>query len=363
MKLIKIILQSLWLFALLSSYNCQALSTLSNDMKDFMLDFKREPQFSKFISETIEPFWERYATPGQFINRQGLTIHFVEVGNDDASHTIVISPGRVEGYLKYKELAFDFVSQGFRVFIIDHQGQGLSSRLLVNRQKGHVQHFDDYSSDFNQFLTEIVEPKVVGSLSLVAHSMGSAIALRYLQTHQHKINKAIFSSPMWGLPTGPIPATVLKPMVKSAAWFVEQVKPQSPYFLGSMDYEALPFDSNPLTHCKVRYQYFRDTYEKNPDLKLGGITYSWVLASINALDKAYDQLDRVNIPVMVFQAGDDNVVDNSAQDKFCERLKEVGNECETGVPIVMKGARHEIFIEQDSIRNKALNKVLWFIRQ
>ena len=362
MKLSKIILQSVWLFALLSSYNCHALVNPSKDIKDSMLDLKREATFTQFIKSTINPFWESYAVPGRFVNRQGLTIHFVEVGNEHAEHTIVISPGRVEGYLKYKELAFDLVEQGYRVFIIDHQGQGLSSRLLVNRHKGHVKHFDDYASDFNQFMTEIVEPKVVGSVSIVAHSMGSAIALRYLQTHQHKVNKTVFSSPMWGLPTGPIPAQVLKPVVKSAAWLVELVQPQTPYFVGSMDYESVPFATNSLTHSEPRYQYFRETYEQNPDLKLGGITYSWVVASINALDKAYAQLDRVRIPVMVFQASEDGVIDNEAQNKFCQRLKDVGNECETGQPIVFDGARHEIFIERDAIRAKAIKQMLAFIK-
>lgn len=325
-----------------------------------MLNQQRESHFDDFIQEKLEPFWDRSAKPGQFINKQGLKIHFVEVSLPDATDTLVISPGRVEGYLKYKEMAFDFAQLGYQVFIIDHQGQGLSSRLLVNTHKGHVNHYSDYTRDFDQFINEIVIPKAKGKKHLLCHSMGSAIGLRYLQEYSHPFDKVVFSSPMWGLPTGPVPAVVLKPVVKSAAWLVKQVEPQSPYFLGNSDYKKVPFLINTLTHSKARYEYFRHTYEQTPELQLGGITYGWVVASINALDSAFDDLDKVDVPIAVLQAEKDIVIDNSAQNKFCERLSELGKPCHSQGPIVIKGAKHEIFIEKDEIRNQGLAVILDF---
>lgn len=329
--------------------------------QDIMLQQQREANFDAFVSNELMPFWDEYAKPGQFVNKQGLKLHFVEISLSGATQTLVISPGRVEGYLKYQEMAFDLAQLGYKVFIIDHQGQGLSSRLLVNSHKGHVNHYDDYTRDFNQFVTEIVAPKQVGEMSLVCHSMGGAIGLRYLQQYDHPFKRAVFSSPMWGLPTGPVPASILKPMVKSAAWLVKQVEPQSPYFLGNSDYKKVPFLINTLTHSKPRYELFRSIYEDQPDLQLGGITYGWLVASINALEKAYDELDKVTIPVLVLQSEKDIVIDNTAQDMFCERLAEVGNACNQNKPVVIKGAKHEVFIEKDEIRNKGLSEVLAFL--
>lgn len=325
-----------------------------------MLKQQREADFGAFVKTELEPFWETHAKPGQFINKQGLVLHFVEVSLEGAKNTLVISPGRVEGYLKYKEIAFDFAQLGYRVFILDHQGQGLSSRLLVNSHKGHVNKFSDYTRDFNQFVTEIVEPKQVGEMHLLCHSMGGAIGLRYIQSYPHPFAKVAFSSPMWGLPTGPVPAMILKPMVKSAAWLVKQVEPESPYFLGHSDYKKVPFLINTLTHSKARYEYFRETYEQEPTLQLGGITYGWITSSINGLDHAYDELDKVSIPLLVLQAEKDIVIDNSAQDKFCQRLAELGKNCHSNKPIVVKGAKHEVFIESDEIRNQGLSEVLAF---
>ncbi len=332
---------------------------LSN-MKEAMIETNRESNFDQFIAKKVIPFWDRVAKPGVFVNKQGLEIHFVELDNGESNNTLVISPGRVEGYLKYQEMAYDLVAKGYRVFIIDHQGQGLSSRLLVNDHKGHVNHFSDYTRDFAQFVDEVVKPRKKGNLHLLCHSMGSAIGLRYLQSYEHPFSKVVFSSPMWGLPSGPIPANILKPVVKSAAWLVEQVEPQSPYFLGSSDYKVVPFALNTLTHSKPRYEYFRKVYEDNPALKLGGVTYGWVVSSINALDKAYEELYKVQIPILVLQAEKDIVVDNSAQDKFCERLSERGNGCPGVKPQLIKGAKHELFIENDEIRNEALTRIFDF---
>lgn len=341
----------------------QSSLVVSEGYQKQMLNQQRESHFDDFLKEKLEPFWDEAAKPGQFVNKQGLKIHFVEVSLPGADKTLVISPGRVEGYLKYKEMAFDFSQLGYKVFIIDHQGQGLSSRLLVNTHKGHVNHYDDYTRDFNQFMTEIVAPKTIGKTHLLCHSMGGAIGLRYIQQYEHPFEKVVFSSPMWGLPTGPVPAVVLKPVVKSAAWLVRQVEPQSPYFLGNSDYKKVPFLINTLTHSKTRYEYFRQTYDETPELQLGGITYGWVVSSINALDIAYQELDKVSVPVAVLQAEKDIVIDNSAQNKFCERLVESGNACFTGEPIVIKEAKHEIFIERDDIRNEGLTKILAFFDQ
>ena len=138
----------------------------------------REAQFSSFIEQEVEPFWRENVTASAFVNPQGLSIHYAFVIPANATEGLVISPGRGEGYLKYKELAYDFYKLGYAVFIIDHQGQGLSSRRLENRYKGYVADFNDYVGDFHQFITQVVKVNFTGEQSLVSHSMGGAIGIR-----------------------------------------------------------------------------------------------------------------------------------------------------------------------------------------
>ena len=216
-------------------------------------------------------------------------------------------------------------------------------------------------NDFEQFIQQEVKPKFSGPLHLLSHSMGGAIGLRYIQQHPDTFNKVVFSSPMWGLEAGPVPKPVAKALVSSLAWVNGLVSDQSPYFIGGKDYNPTKFEDNVLTHSKVRYQYFRDIYNKVPQLQLGSVTIDWISQSVKGLETAYNELNKVKQQVLVLQSGNDTVIDNAAQIQFCDRLKELGNPCAGGSVFVVDGAEHELFIEQDIMRVKALNKIIQFL--
>lgn len=320
----------------------------------------REASFDEFIHLKLEPFWQQNVQQASFLNSQGLTINYAYTIPQTAEQLIVISPGRVEGYLKYKELVFDLVQLGYAVAVIDHQGQGLSSRRLNNPHKGYVEDFNDYVLDLHQLITQELKAKFNGELLLLSHSMGGAIGLRYIQQYPDTFKKAVFSSPMWGLKAGPIPKSLAKALVSSISWGSALLSDQSPYFIGSKDYQATAFEKNVLTHSKARYQYFRNTYEKVPQLKLGGVTFEWIDQSVKALDLAFADLNKVKTPLLVLQAGNDRVVDNAGQDLFCQQLKAFSHGCLTDKPVVVAQAEHELFIEQDAMRNQALQQIIQF---
>lgn len=324
-------------------------------------DLNREPHFSQFIEQELEPFWQKNAQPGQFQNAQGLDIHYVVIEKQEAKGTIVISPGRVEGYLKYKELAFDLSNAGYQVYIIDHQGQGLSSRRLRNVHKGYVGSFDDYVDDLYHFVTNFVMPKSILKPHLICHSMGGAIGLRLIQKHPDIFASASFSSPMWGFISGRFPQRLARHIVKLGKFSTGLFGRDSGYFFGAKDYSSKPFVDNELTSSEVRYAYFRQLYDAMPQMQLGGITFSWLQAAIEALDLAYLQLHQIRTPIWVLQAENDTVVDNLAQNKFCQRLHELMPSLCEPQPSVIAGAKHEIFIESDQRRQVALQQILKFI--
>jgi len=317
----------------------------------------RETHFQQFVSEQLEPFWQARAETGAFKNPQGLEIHYANIRQAGATRAVVVSPGRIEGYLKYKELAYDLYQAGYSVFIIDHQGQGLSSRRLENAHKGYVSDFQDYVDDLHQFISETVSHRHQGSLFLLAHSMGAAIGLRYIQQFPNTFEKASFSSPMWGFRSGLVPKFIAKGLVDLGHWVHDKFKEEGAYFIGGKDYDAKPFESNELTHSEARYGYFRELYEAQPQLQLGGITFAWLNASITALEQAYRDLDQIEFPIQVFQAQDETVIDNLAQDAFCLRLAHHGRPCYGGKPEVIANARHELFIETDDKRLRLLTSL------
>lgn len=331
-------------------------------MTELACNFQREGNFTDFIEREVLPFWQQHAQPSSFTNVQGLEIHYVCLWQDDAdAPAIVICPGRVEGYLKYQELAFDLHNAGYQVFIIDHQGQGLSQRVMKNTHKGFVADFQDYVEDLHQFVSQIVLPKLSQKPYLLCHSMGGAIGLRMLQCYPDVFQKALFSSPMWGFLSGPVPEKIARGLVDLGQWVSEQFADESLYFVGGKNYIDKPFENNELTGSNARYQYFRQIYRETPELQLGGITFSWLQACILGLELAQQNLDKVQCPVLVLQAEKETVIDNTAQNTFCQMLYKVGV-AEKEMPEVMIGAHHEVFIEVDSIRNLALGKIFDFLR-
>lgn len=341
---------------------CLVMNVQADSASLNQISLERESDFPNFVEQTLSPFWQQNAIESSFNNAQGLTINYVFIAVEGATQAIVVSPGRVEGYLKYKELAYDFVQQGYAVFIIDHQGQGLSSRRLSNPHKGYVEDFEDYVDDFEQFIEQVVKAKGHQQLMLVAHSMGGAIATRFIQRRSDVFEKVVLSSPMLGFRSGPVPASLAKGMVDLGHWASSMFVDESPYFIGGEDYQEKNFADNELTSSQTRYDLFRNEYRQQPKLQLGGVTFSWLKASVVALDNIFNDIDKIKTPILLFQSEKDTVIDNEAQDAFCAQLKAANNLCIDDGPIVIKDAKHELFIESDDKRNQVLTQLIAFLK-
>ncbi|SVD81174.1 uncharacterized protein METZ01_LOCUS434028, partial [marine metagenome] len=70
--------------------------------------------------------------------------------------TVVVLNGRSEFIEKYFETIESLRARGFAVATLDWRGQGRSDRPLANRQKGHVDDFEEYLSDLQHFHTRWV---------------------------------------------------------------------------------------------------------------------------------------------------------------------------------------------------------------
>ena len=301
----------------------------------------------------------------QFNGVNNIMIKYARFCNKKHTKCLVISSGRSESYLKYEELITELFHQGFDIFILDHRGQGLSERMLKNTHKGYVEHFNDYAEDLNTFITSIVEPHCLTkqkAIYLLAHSMGSTIALRYFQLYKHPIKAAVLSSPMITFNQGVLPLWLTKIIIKSAQ-FINQTLSKTPwYFIGQGDYCAKAFEENLLTHSTSRYQKFITLYQQKPQIQLGGVTIKWLSESLKARDAIFTHLAKLTLPIQVIQSGADKVVDNKAQDDFCQQLHQLNpTSCPNGKPVIINQAKHELFIEADDYRNKTIKAALnWF---
>lgn len=311
----------------------------------------------------IHHFWSE----GHFSYFKGIgniRINYAKFINPLHTRNLVIVPGRAEGYLKYKELAFDLFRQGFNIFIIDHRGQGISERLLENSHKGYVQSFEHYVEDLNTFIIDVVNQTPLALTQgikpyLLAHSMGASITIRLMQRSPDLIQASVLSSPMIRINLGKIPQWLANIIVSSAEVINQLIDDQSWYLIGQGDYKITPFEENKLTHSSVRYQHFVEEYQSNKYIQLGGVTYHWLKEAFKTQKLIFKDIKKLSKPILILQASKDSIVNNNAHNVFCELVnKNKMGLCET---FSLKGAKHEVLFETDLYRNQALQKCLAWI--
>jgi len=312
---------------------------------------------TKSINESIL-IWQQ-AKRSYFSGVADVDIAFVELFHASQHPTIVISPGRCESYEKYQEIAIEFFYKGYNIFIIDHRGQGLSSRLLSSPQKGYVAEFDDYAKDLITFISDKVRPKIIQPPFLLAHSMGAAIAVRALQLSPNLVQSAVLCSPMIQINSGSTPIRLAKLLIKARCMLDKVLGRESGYFINQGDYKAKPFDENELTHSTVRYKSFIELYQSTPHIQLGGVTNHWLSEAVKANQEIFSDLHHLRVPLMLLQAGLDSIVDNDAQNEFC---MEAARFCPISGPIVFAKAKHELLFEIDETRSEVISQIQGFFK-
>lgn len=311
-----------------------------------------QPQWLEFYQQHIVPFW-------QTMNRQWchgrdeVKLHWVYHKVSETAPLVVVSPGRIEATIKYQELAWDLAQAGISIAIVDHRGQGHSERLTANPHQGHVDNFSDFVDDFAIFQRQIdaVFPQRSRAW-LVAHSMGGAIASLYCAHHQHPYQQLILSAPMLSINTGGIPNRIAQWIAGAGSWLNQRLAPGKPwYFVGMGDYQPDPFNKNQLTHSQQRYQLFRQQYQDDPEVQLGGPTFDWLYESLLACRAITRDALGIGCPVTLFQAQQDSVVTPKGQDRFAALNSNVTKQ-------VIAGAKHELLMESDEYRQVVVDKLL-----
>ncbi|WP_160173503.1 alpha/beta fold hydrolase [Thalassotalea sp. ND16A] len=312
----------------------------------------------------IDQFWQS-GEFSSFKSYDQLNIHYALFTKAKHKQCIVLSSGRSESYLKYKELAFDLQNNGYNVAMIDHRGQGLSQRELEDNDKGYVDDFNDYVIDMHQWLNTYVMPECGDNMYLLAHSMGGTIATLYAQQFSSAFKAVVLSSPMIAVNGGSIPDWLGKPLIKTSHFVDNLFGDQSAYFFGHGPYQSKPFKGNDLMQSQIRYQHFNQLYQQTPEIQLGGVTLAWLNGAVKAEAQIFANIDKITTPLLVLQAARDTVVSNEKQTQFCQQLHQLQPaSCPDGKPVVIENALHELLFEQDEIRNQALRQTLnWFAEQ
>ncbi|KJY81633.1 lysophospholipase [Vibrio galatheae] len=316
--------------------------------------YTQESNFEQAIASSIANLW-RTKEEGYLKSFDKTSLYWVKLCAPEHTKAIVVVNGRIECTAKYQELFYDLFQQGYDIYSYDHRGQGLSQRLIEDTQMGYVEEFDDYVKDLDKIVVHCNLDKY-HKRYLLGHSMGGNIATRYLQTCPHPFNAAALSAPMYGVDL----PWHLKPIATLLGQLLTAIYPQPTFAPGQVAYYPKPFDTNLLSQSRVRYHWFRDLYERQPELKIGGASTRWVWQALMSCKQCYLMTRQLKVPLLVMQASNDQIVSNQAQGQLMKKLARTNAEC---VFKIIHGAKHELLFEKDEYRNQALDSTLSFFQQ
>jgi len=258
--------------------------------------------------------------------------------------TVCILQGRAEFIEKYFEVVRDLRRRGFAVVAFDWRGQGLSARQVKNPRKGHVKNFAQYRHDLEAVREQVLEPHMPKPHFALAHSMGGAIALAAAREGWLPFERLVATTPMIAL------CVVKAPRLSAAAALVMRALGFGKSFIpggGETSISTKPFPGNRLTSDPVRYARNAAAAAALGGGAIGDPTVGWIAAAFRFMKKLSDPRFPlgIRVPTLIIAAGADPICATPATERFAARLK-------AGHAIVIPGARHEILMERDTIREE-----------
>jgi lysophospholipase len=259
--------------------------------------------------------------------------------------TVCLFQGRAEQIEKYFEVIGDLRRRGFAVATFDWRGQGGSQRLLRNRRKGHIDSFSEYDRDLDAFMQDVALPDCPPPHFALAHSTGALLCLRAAYSGRARFMRMVLAAPLAGLG----PQHMGQAMACRIAAIATAIGLGELNVSGSkgMSLEDIPFEGNLLCGDPARFARNVDIVTKSREIAIGAPTIGWLYAACRAMREATDPDfgPSIKVPVLVVAGGLDKVVSSGALELLVAELR-------AGAKVVIAGARHEIMMERDAVREQ-----------
>jgi lysophospholipase len=241
-----------------------------------------------------------------------------------ASKIVVIVPGSKQHFIEFSEEIYDLSLLGYSVAVLDHFGQGESSRKVSNSQIQHIDNFNEYVADFDKFMSIFVNPinpdtgqPVYEKLFIHAHSMGAAVAAIYLAGSHSTVNKAYLSSPMIGINFGNIPNFMVR-LKLLWAMFSGQSESYIPNVRDGAWKKRFKF-SDQTNVSRKRVRTMMNIIASDPKSITSGVSYGWVNESLKATAQVMRLAPNIKIPILIVTSPEDKIVSFQAQTAFSQK--------------------------------------------
>jgi len=318
-----------------------------------MVRLIREENYEQMMMSVVEPGLEAMREEIEMPLAGGGTLHCEVYNRYDAKRAVVIVHGYTESAEKFRELTWYFIQSGFSVFAYDQRGHGRSVRVIDDTSITHIDHFSDYLHDLEQFVGQIVRPRMGDApLCLFGHSMGGAVAAFALIEHPDWFERAVLNAPMI--------APITKPMSRKAAramgdMFVKMGKGRERAMVGKpFDPAREKFETSHMT-SKARFDYYQRKRNARRELQNCSPTYQWIREAAGVTEPLIAKAPQITTPVLLCQAAQDSIVGLGEQDQFISRVPD-------GQKAVFD-ARHELYSSDQKVLKEYVKTIIGFLSE
>lgn len=309
-----------------------------------------ENNYDTSMKEVVNPYISQYATAGYITTPDAANLYYSQYIQDHSIGHIVISHGFTESIPKYAETIYYFLKAGYNVSILEHRGHGYSQRFVDDPSKVSIDDFDTYIEDFKIFMDTVVTPSLITQpCYLYAHSMGGGIGARFLETYATYFDAAVLSAPMLEVNTNGIPTRLAYVVAKIA----NRIGLGENYVFGHGPYDGIFNFEDCATSSEIRGNYLFSLKDNDPNLRTNGATFSWLECALSGSRLASINSACIEIPILLFQAGEDTLVMDNGQNIFV-------NNAPNAKLIRVENARHELYCSTQEIMVPYFNTIFSF---
>ncbi|MEE8885095.1 MAG: alpha/beta hydrolase [Eubacteriales bacterium] len=319
-------------------------------MKVEGIDLLGEDDFTERMNTENAAWREEHVQEGDTPGFDGLSLHYYFAPHEDAKANIVIVHGFCEFWYKYQEMSWYYWQQGYNVFFYEQRGHGYSGRQTEVEDLVHVDSFKDYVEDLKCFLDQVVIPNGEGKkIFLFSHSMGGAVSALFLERYPRYFRAAVLSSPMLKFNRQGVPEAAVRVLYNHAR--IHHLEHEVSY--GQTRFSETPDYENSCQLSPARFNYQFNARLADPKDRTSAATYGWTCAAVDMERPVLRHANRVRIPVLLFQAGNDTLVEPVAQDVFARRAGHVEF-------VRYASSKHEIFNATDEVRYDYFGRIFRF---
>ncbi|UCE88745.1 MAG: alpha/beta fold hydrolase [Pseudomonadota bacterium] len=311
-----------------------------------------ETELGEGAGTKVADYMAAHARTGTLATADGATLAYQRIDSRCSDTALVIVPGWTESYLKYDEVIYDLRHHRWCIYVLDHRGQGLSTRAIANTQVGYIDEFAQYVRDLELFDRRVVRSKPHRRVFFLAHSMGGLVTTLYAANETPRINGLALSAPLFEVNGGWAPEW----LAWSISWLLDSLGFGTSYVPGHSDWRESRwlFENNRVTHSRVRFARAISLWRADPELIVSGASNRWLQTTIEASRQVTAAASRVTVPVLLLQADDDDFVKLPRQKTFCAAARNCRRH-------LFLDAKHELLMERDRIRNEALARIVQFV--